>query len=74
MNINDVLYQKKPPIWLHATASYVTRPTARQIVLHEGCDKKKFSRKKLRLLAFLQLDSQAHDARGAMLYKCLIDR
>ena len=68
-------YTRKPsPIWLHAAASYVTRPTARQIVLHEGCDKKKLNKKKLRLLAFSQLDSQAHDARGAMLYKCLIDR
>ena len=51
-----------------------TRPTARQIVLHEGCFKEKSHHKKQGPQGFPKLDSQAYDVRGAMFYRCMIDR
>ena len=68
VNVNDVLYQK---LLLLSYIPVSTRPVARQIVLHEECDKKRPCDKKYRLVGFSQRDLQDHDVWGAMFYKCI---
>ena len=68
MNLNDALCQKTVTDLATCECPMSTRPTARQVILHEGCFNEKPHHKKIRHSRLSKLGLEAYDVLEIMQY------